>query len=447
MIKTISCVDCGESVPYGRLSCPVCGALLASVAGARGPSRTVVKLAPDPEPAIGEMALDEMARDEMALDEPTIVVESVADMAVAHALAQTRTEALAALQARATMAARAAPAVRAAPAAQVARAVPAAQVAPAAPPAPRAPAAQAAPAAPPVPAAPAQAAPAATSPGYVPARVKSTRNGAAQRATREAVAVAAPTVVPLIEPSLIASAPQTPWAPLVEPMPKLTPRPYRSRAFVLDTEYEAAPAPTPAVPPPSHYRPPTLALAVAAAPALAAATAPSWPTASRWPSIADPVVAEVATPIETPVAKSPLGDLVDAARFVEIAGWFVIVGATMSVLGILLPWSRTVIGSSGIGGYFNTWGLASPTHALILVGLLGVLGLAVVDTRVPAWLRTGAVGLGIGGLLVGVTWPYLFGPLGADIGVMVTALGGVSLVIGGAVASWATRHAELDPVV
>jgi hypothetical protein len=230
-------------------------------------------------------------------------------------------------------------------------------------------------------------------------------------------------------------------------MPKLTPRPYRSRAFVLDTEYEAAPAPTPAVPPPSHYRPPTLALAVAAAPALAAATAPSWPTASRWPSIADPVVAQVATPIETPVAKTPFGDLVDAARFVEIAGWFVIVGATMSVLGILLPWSRTVIGSSGIGGYFNTWGLASPTHALILVGLLGVLGLAVVDTRVPAWLRTGAVGLGFGGLLVGLTWPYLFGPLGADIGAMVTALGGVSLVIGGSVASWATRHAESDPVV
>ena len=68
MIKTISCVDCGESVPYGRLSCPVCGALLASVAGARGPSRTVVKLAPDPEPVMDEPTI--------AADEPTFAVES-----------------------------------------------------------------------------------------------------------------------------------------------------------------------------------------------------------------------------------------------------------------------------------------------------------------------------------------------------------------------------------
>ena len=35
--KTIVCADCGAAVPYGRLSCPACGALLASVAG--GPRR------------------------------------------------------------------------------------------------------------------------------------------------------------------------------------------------------------------------------------------------------------------------------------------------------------------------------------------------------------------------------------------------------------------------
>ena len=29
--RTIDCVECGESVPYGRLSCPNCGALLAAV--------------------------------------------------------------------------------------------------------------------------------------------------------------------------------------------------------------------------------------------------------------------------------------------------------------------------------------------------------------------------------------------------------------------------------
>ena len=56
-------------------------------------------------------------------------------------------------------------------------------------------------------------------------------------------------------------------------------------------------------------------------------------------------------------------------------------------------------------------------------------------------------GLGFGGLLVGLVWPYAVGPLGADVGVLVTLMGGLSLVIGGAVASWATRHVEADPRV
>ena len=32
--RTVVCPDCGETVPYGRLSCPACGSLLAAVAGA-----------------------------------------------------------------------------------------------------------------------------------------------------------------------------------------------------------------------------------------------------------------------------------------------------------------------------------------------------------------------------------------------------------------------------
>src|SRR4051812_5603563 len=33
MTKSIDCIECGVSVAYGRLSCPTCGALLASVGG------------------------------------------------------------------------------------------------------------------------------------------------------------------------------------------------------------------------------------------------------------------------------------------------------------------------------------------------------------------------------------------------------------------------------
>ena len=76
-----------------------------------------------------------------------------------------------------------------------------------------------------------------------------------------------------------------------------------------------------------------------------------------------------------------------------------------------------------------------------------MLALAVLNTRVPAWLRTGLLGLAFGGLQIGLVWPYLVGPLGADVGVTVTALGGLAPVIGGAVAAWATRHPESIPRV
>lgn len=304
-IKTIDCVECGESVPYGRLSCPVCGSLLASVARAHRSVIRVVEAAVEAEP-----------------------VE----------------------------------------------------------PAP---------------------------------------------ATMEAAVVVEPVVAPLIAPSVTESAPPTPWAPFAEPEPMLTARPYQ-RHLARETDPAAHPAP-----PPSAYRPPTLALSAAAATA-----GPSWLSAPP-----DAVAGYAGSASDTTDMSTSTRDLVDAARFVEIADWFVIVGAMMSVLGFLLPWSMSVIGSSGSGGYFNAWGLASPTHLFVLIGLLAVLALGVLRTPVPAWFRSGVLGLALGGLLIGLTWPYLVGPLGADVGVTVTALGGLALVIGGAVASWATRHAETDPPV
>jgi hypothetical protein len=77
-------------------------------------------------------------------------------------------------------------------------------------------------------------------------------------------------------------------------------------------------------------------------------------------------------------------------RFVEIAGWFVVVGSTMALLGFLLPWSRVVIGASTIGGYFDGWGLASPTHLLVFVSLLAVLALALRRGPLSPWISSGS---------------------------------------------------------
>ena len=105
----------------------------------------------------------------------------------------------------------------------------------------------------------------------------------------------------------------------------------------------------------------------------------------------------------------------------------------MALLGFLLPWSRVVIGASTIGGYFDGWGLASPTHLLVFVGLLGVLALALRRGPLSPWISSGILGLVFGGLLFGLAWPYLVGPLGADVGLTLTALGAVALLIGGVV--------------
>lgn len=137
----------------------------------------------------------------------------------------------------------------------------------------------------------------------------------------------------------------------------------------------------------------------------------------------------------------------DATRFAEIAGWFVVVGATMAILGFLLPWSVVVIGARMTGSYFDTWGLASPTHVLIFAAIMLVLALGIVRTAVPIWIRSGVLPLALGSLLIGLAWPYQVGPLGADVGILVVALGALSLVIGGVVATWATRHGEVDPRV
>ncbi len=138
----------------------------------------------------------------------------------------------------------------------------------------------------------------------------------------------------------------------------------------------------------------------------------------------------------------------DASRVAEVAGWFILVGAAMSVVGFLLPWSRVVIGAGSYGGYLSTWGLASPTHLFVFVVIVGLLAVATLrPDRVPTWVAFGVVGLGLGGLLLGLAWPYLVGPLGAQLGVLIVGLGGLALVIGGTLSVWSSRHLGDGPAV
>ena len=119
----------------------------------------------------------------------------------------------------------------------------------------------------------------------------------------------------------------------------------------------------------------------------------------------------------------------------------------MAVLGFLLPWSTVVIGARSVGSYFDTWGLASPTHVVVLAATCSSSPSGSSRTTVPVWLRTGVLPLALGGLLVGLVWPYQVGPLGADVGVLVVALGGAGAGHRRRRHDWATRHVEVDPAV
>jgi hypothetical protein len=252
---------------------------------------------------------------------------------------------------------------------------------------------------------------------------------------REAVAVAAALEATGSPEGVIEAPEPARRQTIVERAALLTPRPYDGLPAVLpyaSARRIAGPA--------AGYRPPTLALSAAMA-------GPAWPTASAGPTGSGGSAGVESTTTADETATDDQAEVEHAARYVEIAGWFVIVGATMTTLGFLLPWSRVVIGAAHIGGYFDSWGLASPTHMLVLAGVLVVLGLGIVRTPIPAWLRTGVLGLATGGVLIGLVWPYIVGPLGANVGALVTGLGGLALAIGGVLASWATRHELEEPSV
>ena len=330
--RTIECGECGESVPYGRLSCPACGALLAAV------TRASTSNGASPPAAVTRGSASNGA-----------------------------------------------------------------------------------------------SSPAAASRGSA-----STRGAWRKAAGPASAPVYLIDPVPDVVDEPVFESSPTPWPPLVQPEPTgaATARPAAeppadARPGTRPSERipSAWTDDTPRVPPPGAYLPPSSAASIALTTGVGR-PAPGLGSAG----LSDPVGATTAT------VRAALPSL-DAGRVGELAGWLVAAGSAMAALGFVLPWSVAVIGARGYGGYLDGWGLASPTHVLALAVVLLTLALGVVKTTVPAWLRTGVLGLALGGLLIGLTWPYAIGPLGADIGAMLATIGGLALVVGGGLALWSDRHA------
>lgn len=130
-----------------------------------------------------------------------------------------------------------------------------------------------------------------------------------------------------------------------------------------------------------------------------------------------------------------------------LTGWLVAVGAGLGTVAFILPWSERVIYAGASTGYLASWGLASPGHWLVCLATFATLGLSVVPTRLPDWIRDRIIAPILSGVLLGLGWPYLMGALSPRLGVVVLTLGALLLGTGAITAQRAARHAGEVPAV
>lgn len=415
--QSIVCTTCDAAVPYGRLSCPSCGELLASVAGAARPTK--------PRAAAARAAKGR-ATERAVPATPAVLVDVPPPSAVEAPL-----EAAAAADGAQAMSASTSPA------------------------------------------------PEDIAPAYEPTRTGTldwdpggwdptepgeggSTDGAREASTNGSQGPATRLAAQGWEPPIFgvaAAAADDPgvadaghgaatepaaggFSTVAWPADQVPPVPVPTEARTPIPTPAVAPAPAAARPPvpgpflpdaPGAYVPPI----VHAEPAGAPAPARSWAgQAATNPGAEKP---------ESPRA-SMAGDLLDAGRVTEFVGWLTVAGSAMAAVGFLLPWGVSVIGASGVG-YFDRWGLAGPFHLVVFLSLLATLALSLLPNKVPPWLRVGLLGLGLGALLLGLTWPYLLGLTGTGPGAMVVAVGALLLGVAGVVALATDRHAHEDQAV
>ena len=194
---------------------------------------------------------------------------------------------------------------------------------------------------------------------------------------------------------------------------------------------------------------PTDAMAAASIAAEGGYLPPGTPVAATLPG---PVPAEPALPAPPPAdvaADATPGEpetmaTLDLSRLDQALGYATAAGSGLIAFGMLMPWSQVVIGASGVEGLFNTWGLAGTGHVLVLVAALAVLLLSVLPNRIPLAVRSGLAGLILGVFSLGLAWPYVIGPLGAGIGVLVVTVGALTLTATGITSAWRERHAAVE---
>ena len=219
----------------------------------------------------------------------------------------------------------------------------------------------------------------------------------------------------------------------------------------LTQSFARPPSAAAVAPPPESYQPTPGAYVPPAPPPMPyVASGPALSTAKPAPARAWESPDEHGQPLKATDPALATGDAAPASKpadagpvnkVEEFTGWLAVAGAALGAVGFILPWSSSVIGATGVG-YFDRWGLAGPGNLVIVVALLAVLGLALVTNPIPAWIRVGIPGVALGALLVGLAWPYMLGPLGAQAGLVAVVIGASALLVAGILAIAERRHAD-----
>jgi hypothetical protein len=255
---------------------------------------------------------------------------------------------------------------------------------------------------------------------------------------------------------LAAAMPEPEWPSAPVAPAWLGSRPPAAPAVVAPAAVDAEPAwPDPAQEPAEPDLPtwPTLSTA-----ALAAASVPRTPAGSYLaPSAVLPPLDAAAsrdghvTPVAgghpdvEPKSQATLAETLDAFGITADTPRLMIgAGAAIAALGFLLPWAEVVIGSGLAGSYWARWGMAGPGHWIVVALLVALVGVALARDRL-ARIPRGPIAIGLGMLLVGLVWPYLFGVIGHSVGVWLVLVGAIVLAVGGILDL--RRHATASPDV
>lgn len=383
-VTTVSCPDCGAPVPYGRLSCVACGALLASVAGAPRPPAAARSADSTSETPRSTKASNGRSRTGSARRSPGR--NGSGDTAQAPA--------------------------------------------------------QAGPAAQPIPPTPEPPSAEATAD---PRPTSSERSVAFDRAAIARSPEPEPRAAALVP--LAASGPGLPVASFApggpaQPFPATmvgAPPPFTPAVATT-----SAVAPVPGVPATLGGPAPMAQVQVAGAYLPPSATFGDDPSAR--PSAPSPSGDRSTAGASGSLTLARLGDVRLEAPS-DLPAWFVAAGSVAAIVGFVLPWgSNGMIGGGPEADFFSRWGLANAANVIPVLLAFGALYLQL-GTDVPRTaLRTGAVGLALGGLLCGFAFVYATSAFGLGTGGTVVAIGGIGLVVGGLL-GLVPRHRSGEPPV